>query len=217
MNTKIYNTPQINFTLNDENHEARVEKTFGDSITIPKSITFNSQEYILTSIAESSHQKVVSLNFAPDSQITELNNGIFSNFLSSSIKSLSILKSITICEDGWCKNTPHLTDISISSQNTHFKYVDNTIIVGKSNPSSNQFDTLVFARRDVTEIDIPSSIKFISPYCFADCSLLKKVTFASDSQIKSISKYAFVNSSLTEITIPCHVELIDNYSFYNCK
>lgn len=50
--------------------------------------------------------------------------------------------------------------------NEHFKYYDDVFIVGKSNPENDDYDELIYARKDIKNAIIPSFIKRICPYSF---------------------------------------------------
>ena len=73
-------------------------------------------------------------------------------------------------------------------------------------------------------LEIPSTlggynVTSISIYgVFAGCANLTSITFASDSQLKSIGENAFpFCTSLTSITIPDSVTIIGNQAFKGCK
>ncbi|KAK8886506.1 hypothetical protein M9Y10_041970 [Tritrichomonas musculus] len=111
----------------------------------------------------------------------------------------------------------NLTSVSISNENKKFKYIEQSkLIIGKSNPTINDFDTLLFACRDVKKVFIPSSIKIISKNAFYSCSNLEEVIFENDSQLEVIDK-AFCSSAIRQITIPSHVKYIGENCFSNCK
>ena len=83
--------------------------------------------------------------------------------------------------------------------------------VTKINPS-------VFAgKATLTEITIPASVTFIGEKAFYDCLGLKKVTFATNSNLAELGVSAFRNCvSLTDINLPAGIKVIDEYTFYNC-
>ena len=69
----------------------------------------------------------------------------------------------------------------------------------------------------ITKIAIPASVKEIEGYAFMNCAKLGTVTFASNSQLETISGYAFQGTALTEITIPKTVTTFDGEAFQNCE
>ena len=52
---------------------------------------------------------------------------------------------------------------------------------------------------------------------FYECSSLKEIIFAPESQCESIGGKAFLNSGLITITFPKTLKTIDGYSFRTCK
>lgn len=74
-------------------------------------------------------------------------------------------------------------------KNEHFIYCDDKMIVGKNN---NEYNVLIFVRRDVKEINIPSFIRKIASYAF------------SETQIETVS-------------IPPNITHICEGAFFNCK
>lgn len=89
------------------------------------------------------------------------------------------------------------------------------MIIGKSD--SDNFDSFVFACRDVEEVTIPSYIKHIEPSSFQECSMIKSFSIPENSELQSIGKKAFFDSSIERFTIPKSVEIMDKYSFSYCE
>lgn len=75
---------------------------------------------------------------------------------------------------------------------------DNKIIVGKSDPRSNVFDTIIFANRDIERAIIPKHIKYITKCSFEHCKRLKTIEFSKDSELISIGFYAFSSTAIKE-------------------
>ena len=72
---------------------------------------------------------------------------IGNNFISfSSIEVFFILSSVENIDDEWFNHGSCLKTVTISPLNKHFKYLDqnNNIIVGKSDPKIDIFDTIIF-------------------------------------------------------------------------
>lgn len=195
------------------NSKAELKEARG-SIIIPKTFFENNKEYIVSDIQCSALTRVTSIGFAPDSQISTFKRGIFAG---SSIERLSIPKSIDTLEAGWCRDVRFLTKITISPENKHFKYIDNKIIVGKSNPSTDNFDTIFFARRDITSITIPSFIEYILPYSFENCQQLKTINFDSNSKIKILRSESFSKSGIENFICPKSIEKIESFCFIECQ
>lgn len=75
---------------------------------------------------------------------------------------------------------------------------------------------------NVSSVFIPATVTSIGPFAFRYCKFLATVTFAEDSQLKSIGLGAFwgtepVHPRFKEIKIPDSVETIGNGAFYDCR
>lgn len=87
-------------------------------------------------------------------------------------------------------------------------------IIGKSDPKSDIFDTIIFAHRDIESVKIPSFIKVIGDYAFSDCANLENVEFASKfGKLEIIKSNGFSATSFTLIKIPSHVRQICRSAF----
>ena len=78
-------------------------------------------------------------------------------------------------KEEWCSETDNLKKIIISSLNGQFKFIDDKYLLGKSDKNSDEFDNLLFVRRDIEEFSILSNIKIISSCAFQYCQKLTKV------------------------------------------
>lgn len=74
-----------------------------------------------------------------------------------------------------------------------------------------------FRESAITNIDISNSVTKIEKNAFMNCTNLKNVTFAEDSQLNSIQKEAFyLCTSLENIVVPKGVQIIKDRAFYRC-
>lgn len=157
-------------------------------------------------------------------------------FSSSTIEIFTIPSSITKLEEGWCRKSIDIKKINIF-QNKNKQFIslyDDSLIVGKSDLLSDDFDVLLFVPREITEIKIPPFIKKIGSYAFSDSSIEKitipsqithihegafyncreidKIEIKEDSNLQSIGKSAFTESLIERIFIPSNVfELKDGW------
>lgn len=69
--------------------------------------------------------------------------------------------------------------------------LDDNFLLSKSQPESNVYDVLFFARRDIEVAIIPSYIKIISQNAFSICKGLKSIEFEPNSSLEIIENYAF--------------------------
>ena len=75
---------------------------------------------------------------------------------------------------------------------------------------------------NVSSVFIPATVRSIGDSAFLYCNALTTVTFAENSQLKSIGRSAFYGTEHThprfkEIKIPDSVETIGNGAFYDCR
>lgn len=119
--------------------------------------------------------------------------------------------------------------VSFLPTNHQLKYYDDKLILGKSDNLSEEFEVILFARRDIKAVTIPLNIKTIASYAF-DCSTIEKVfipphltkigissfcmcqklrqvEISPDSQLQIIEKNAFMYSGIESLTLPSSVSV----------
>lgn len=176
-----------------------------ENISIPshvETIGYNALEYCL-------NLKSVKLN----SNLISIKCNAFGN---SAIERIDISSSNVEFNEGWLCDANHLNEIIVSPSNSHFIYKDNQMLLGKTNSFNDNYDVIVFTRRNIKEITIPSNIIVISRYSLAECFYLKSIKFAEKSDLNLIEANAFRDSSIENILIPLHVSEIGCYAFSNC-
>ena len=210
------NQKDIIYLINQQEKTASIingTKSISKELIIPRAIINDFEEYIVTSISNNSFKnsyKVNSIQFAPDSKLRTIKKDAFSE---SSITSISLPASVTELDEGWCSDTYKLNNIKVDERNPRYSCINDEIIVGKSDESSEDFDILVFAVRKIRQIIIPSSIKIIASNAFEFCRNLMKVEFLPDSQLQIVNQYAFYQTYISSINIPPHVKRICDHSF----
>lgn len=203
---------KIEFSENSELQKI-CQKTFYNSSL--ENILIPSRVKRVCSNAFSNCKKLKKVEFSENSELEMIEDLSFNN---SSIESLYItsIKNIEF-EQGWCARTAELNDIIINPKNEFFAIHENTCLLKKSDILNENYDVLMFAKRKIESVTIPSFVTQISSYSFDQCKLLKKVEFSEPSELKIIQKFAFAQTSLENIVIPSNVTLIDYYSFFDCK
>ena len=191
-------------------------------ITIPRSVTFQSQNYTFKKIDRKLfNNNVTSIDFPDDSEIEKIEFKIYSiNIIKNSVyRSSSLIESLTLpaslcqLEEGWCCELPNLKEIKVSPLNKNFKLIDNKLLIGKAMQDKEDFDILIFATRDIEEANIPNNIRHIQSFCFELCTKLTKVNFSEESQLKTVGIYAFYKSLILDIKLPPLVSTIGTYAF----
>ena len=82
------------------------------------------------------------------------------------------------------------------------------MIIGKSSETSENFDKIIFAWRDIKDGAIPSFIKTIGFYAFSFCNKFQRIDIPSNSELQTIEDEAFICTSFKIITIRLHVKKI---------
>lgn len=160
-------------------------------------------------------------------------------FAGSTIESIIIPSSVSEFNESWCDGMEKLTNITIFENKEHnISYYGDKFIIGKSDFKSDKYDIIIFTRRDVkhvtipsftkkisydafsystlTEITIPSSVTHICSHAFSSCAKLKKVDFAPNSMLKMIDDHAFSYTPIKSMTFPSEVVKIGEDVFNNC-
>ena len=102
----------------------------------------------------------------------------------------------------------------IKYQNSIIK--NNLFLLGKSDKSSDEYDVLLFARRDIKNVKIPSYVKVISSYSFDFYMNIETIGFSKDSKLTKIDWCSFSNSSIANIIISSSVTTIGCNAFSKC-
>lgn len=176
-----------------------------------KNITIPSHIQIIPNNAFSNCENLT-INFAPNSDLCSFGELAF---LNSSIQSLFIPKYINNIIHIY-KNLKYVSSILISPENHNFLCLNEKLLLGKTNPNSNDFDVIIFASNNCVNENIPDNIKIIGSYAFSKCNRLIKINFSENSQLSKIDSYAFFESSLREIKIPKYVTELGERSFSRC-
>lgn len=157
-------------------------------------------------------------------------------FAWSSIEKLTIPSSVCNFESGWCNGLFDLKKVVISPNNHYFMNVNDKMIIGKSDLSSDDYDVLLFVSHGIEKVVIPSFIKQISDFSFSNssiksilipshvkricksafsgCKQLEFVEFEKNSELETIEDLVFEGSSINRLKIPSSVI---NFSDEWCK
>lgn len=177
-------------------------------VSLPSSITK------ISSYAFAYCSELKSIQIPPDSQLISIGDYAFHR---TKISSLFFPSTVSDLQDDWCAGTDYLTNISLSPDNKNFVYLNNQLLLGKTDRKKDKYDMLLFANRDISQAFIPSTVSVISSYAFYKCYDLKLIDFAQGSNLKEIKSYAFRYLPVEKLIIPPSVTKIDLNSFSECK
>lgn len=110
-----------------------------------------------------------------------------------------------------------LNNIIVSPKNNRFIFTEDKNLVCKKDENIDSNDILLFTPYNLEQINIPSSIKIISPYAFYSCKSIQKINIPTNSNIQNIGKFAFSRANIEIIFTPKTVSLIDQCAFCSCK
>ena len=221
----------IIFSLDHNLKTASVISTseISGDVLIPTTIIYQKNEYYIVSINEESFKNatIKSFSFENNSRVTTIQKDAFAY---STIESLNIPSSIINLPKGWCRSIVGLKRITIMPQNSKYIFLNNEMILSKDDIKDVNYNILVFARRDIQSVVIPSFINRIDSYAFSECSIesitiptnvliicegafyncrkLKHINFSYDSKLEKIEKSAFLETSIQEIKIPAAVSVL---------
>lgn len=134
-------------------------------------------------------------------------------FCYTGIKSFTIPPKLFEIEGGLCIWNSDLVNVKVSPKNKSFLYLDNKLLIKKTDPNSDEYDCLVFARRDIQNVTIPSFIKSLGPRSFSFCDKLHSIEITSDSKLQTIGDFAFYSSSIKTFKLPKKVTNIGVSAF----
>lgn len=170
------------------------------------------QVKILKKNSFSNHNKLNSIIFPENSEAKIIEEFVFDNTPIKELKLPSTLEEIN--HDNF-KNVPNLTKVEVSQKNPLFSVFKETFLLKKTDTKSGTFDQLVFCRRDVKDVKIPSQIKEINENSVRQCKNLKTLTFDPNSCLEIIYARSFsMSEGVKEIVLPKSLKKVCSQAFY---
>lgn len=155
-----------------------------------------------------------SIQFSENSKLRKIEKNAFNL---SSIEIIKIPATVVELKKGWTNGARNLKKIEVDSKNPLFQLYENKIIIGKSSIEKDNFDVLVFAEPDITELTIPDFIEIIGSHSFKNYEFIEKVDFTPNSKLRVIEEHAFSGSSIKKISLPASLIEIQESAFSNCE
>ena len=198
---------------------------YSGSVTIPETITYNSEIYSVTSIGGGAFYRCWRLTSVtiPNSVTYIAPNAFYD---CSGLTSVTIPNSVTSIGSSAFSGCSGLTSVIWNAKNCEddSSYSSSPFYDIRSNITSFTFGNevehipayLCYGMSKLTEITIPNSVTSIGEYAFYGCSGLTEVTIPNS--VTSIGEFAFSGCSrLTSVTIPNSVTSIAYYAFSYCS
>lgn len=167
-------------------------------------------------------ERLKKFDIQENSQLQELEKDIF---LCSSIENITITSNL-ILKEGWCNSVINLNKIKIIQNKKVNIILYNEFILGKSDSKNDEFDTLLFACRDIKSTIIPPHIKIIGKYAFNHNEKLESIIIPKNSKLQKIDEHAFSYSYIRNIQFKTPKNIFEkpesqltqicDYAFYCC-
>lgn len=142
-----------------------------------------------------------------NSELVSYENNVFAK---TYITTLHIPEKMSQLKDYWCDSLECLVKVTVSPKNKHFKLIDDNLLVEKTEEESDDYDVLYFVNRQIENIKMPSSIKYIKPNAFKECKKLSKIDILPDSQLRSFCKDCFSYTLITSLFIPSQLAKLED-------
>lgn len=155
-----------------------------------------------------------SIEFSEESKLQTIKKSAFNN---STIESISIPSSVIELERGWCYKIQKLNNFTVSTNNPFYSTYNDIFIVKKSSSFCENYNSVVFCKRDCRKATIPDFIEIIEAFAFEQCFELRQIEISKDSKLKIIEEKAFCNTSIERIFIPDQLIEISESAFECCQ
>ena len=201
-------TAEVTYRGNSVN---QYSNEYAGSVTIPETITYNSEIYSVTSIGYEAFSGCSGLTSVTIGEsVTYIGERAF--YDCSGLTSVTIPDSVTSIGVEAFRDCSGLTKVNYLG--TVDKWVEIDFKNGESNPTYYAED-LYINNELLTDVKITSadSIKY---YAFGNCQSIKSVEIGNS--VTSIGEAGFADcSGLTSVIIPNTVTSIGDYAFYGCS
>ena len=191
----ISNEEGINFVFNKKSLTASISlspNAHGE-ILLPRSIQYNSQEYIIKSIEPCSfknNKQLKSIEFSQDSELDSIGKEAFTN---SSIESIAIPSQVKEIKESTFYECNNLKTVKFT-ENSQLSLIENHS----------------FASTAIEKVSLPIQINEIGEFSFYSCKNLKEIKMDKNSTNLKIGKFAFAFSSIQKISMPSSIEKFDD-------
>lgn len=198
LNAQNFVIDQIGYFVIEPNEVevAYADETISGNVTIPSSVTYQDEEYKVTSIGRRAFYNCTKLT------------------------SVDIPNSVTEIEDNAFRNCTRLVSVTIPNSVTEigsYAFKDCQSLTSATIPNSvTSIGDYAFAQcYSLASATLPEDLTSIGVATFCDCTHLASIIIPNS--VTSIEDVAFANcTSLTSLDIPNSVTSIGSNTFYNC-
>jgi len=210
---------ELNYAEVTSNPNDQTGDYYSGNIVIPESVSYDGNDYGVTSIGGSAFNHCTSLtSITIPNSVTSIGRSAFLDC--PSLTSITIPNSLTSIGESVFWGCTSLTSITIPNSVTNIgggAFYGCTSLTSITIPNSvTSIGSGVFSHcTSLTSITIPNSVTSIGTSAFYDCTSLTNITIPNS--VTSIGDNAFQGcSSLTTITIPNSVTSIGESAFWGC-
>ena len=181
----ITSNDEYEFTITDSSVDVRVKTKVIEEL---ENFNFTSDE---TNLKITSVKEMPEILTIPDI-VTEIGQIAYNN---QTIRELHIGKNVKTMSSGAFYNCENLE-----------------VVTFDPNSKLEAISRVAFAYTNITDIEIPNSVKLIDEEAFRNSSLAN-ITFAENSNLETIGSSAFYDSNIKEITLPSSIKEIQTNAF----
>lgn len=212
---------EIYYNIIDNGNTVEVtSRSYTGLVTIPQSVVWNNEEYLVISIADGAFKSCKKLTsvILPNS-ITSIGKNAFLGCVK--LNTISIPNSVSFIGDGAFANCENLTSFEIPNSITSigenvFSNCSGLQTISIPNSVTTIGDNAFRYCSSLNTLSLPNSITEIGNNAFYSCTGLKSVIIPESVTYMAGSVFAFC-SSLATITLPNSIEGIGAATFANCS
>ncbi len=202
-----------------DNYEVRIKKYNNcptGTLTIPKTIYYNSKTYIIIGVADNAFENCINLiNVIFPESIIDLGNNSFRNTGLTNITLPNSIINIGYGTFSSCKNLKYIilaNSIKSIGSNT-FSGCTSLENISISTSLTNLTYNTFSGCTSLKNIIIPNNIEHIESSCFSECISLESITIPS--KVENIGDYAFYNcTSLKTVVVNLKIPLVINTTVF---
>lgn len=190
---------------------------YSGNIVIPDKVSFNRQEYKVTSIGKEAFSVSKLTSVSIPNSVTLIGEEAFS--YCEELTYVSIPNSVTSIGDKAFRECKKLAFITIPNSVTHigesaFVYSGITSIDIPSSITTLSYGVFSYCS-ELTSVSIPNSVTSIGDWAFRGCGKLASITIPNS--VTHIGEWAFAQTGITSISVPATITTLPYGVFNGCR